>query len=83
MISSGFAGQAKYQAEMLNLSDIRVSFVRHPISDATPDELVNKAEETFQHAVEAIKTGDPLPAQDFVTEESATPKPQSAQECGS
>jgi len=81
MVSSGFASQAKYQADMLNLSDVRVSFVRHPISDASPEELVGKAEETFKHAVEAIKTDAPLPVQDFVQAASADPKQEPEAAC--
>lgn len=81
MVSSGFADQTKYQAEMLNLPDVRVSFVRHPISNATPAELVSKAEETFAHAIEAIKTGEPLPVQDFVKD--AVADPQAAEACSS
>jgi len=60
MVSSGFAGQAKYQAEMLNLSEVRVGFVRHPISDATPQEMVNKAEETWLAASTAITNNTAL-----------------------
>lgn len=60
MVSSAFAEQSQYQADMLNLADIRVSFVRHPISDATPDEMVRKAEESWAIATNAIQTSAPL-----------------------
>jgi len=60
MVSSAFAEQSQYQADMLNLSDIRVSFVRHPISDATSDEMVSKAEESWAIATQAIETSAPL-----------------------
>jgi len=67
MVSSGFSGQAKYQAEMLNLSDVRVSFVRHPISDATPQEMVSKAEESWSAASTAIASNDVPEAPAWVT----------------
>lgn len=56
MVSSAFAQQAQYQADMLNLSDIRVSYVRHPISDAAPAEMMSKAAESFEPAANAITT---------------------------
>jgi len=62
VVSSAFAAQAQYQAEMLNLSDIRVAYCRHPISDATSAEMVSKAEETFELASAAIKTDAPIAA---------------------
>jgi len=67
MVSSGFSGQAKYQAEMLNLSDVRVSFVRHPISDATPQEMVSKAEESWSAASSAIASNAVPEAPAWVT----------------
>jgi len=66
MVSSAFAEQCQYQADMLNLSDIRVSFVRHPISDATSDEMVGKAEESWAVAAKAIETSAPLTVPSWV-----------------
>jgi len=60
MVSGAFKSQAQYQADMLNLSDVRVTFLRHPISDAAPAELVGKAEESFGFVVKAIETEFPL-----------------------
>lgn len=83
MVSSAFAGQCEYQADMLNLSRIRVSFVRHPISDATSQDIVKKAEETYTHAVEAIKMEEGPAFQDWVhvqSKDAGEAEPQ--QECG-
>lgn len=66
MVSSGFAKQAQHQAEVLNLSDIRVSFVRHPVSDATPADMVSKANESFGTAAKAITTDGPVDVPDWV-----------------
>lgn len=65
VVSSGFAGQAKYQADMLNLSDVRVAFVRHPISDATPQEMASKAEESWGDVAMAIQSDEPLKVPDW------------------
>lgn len=69
MVSSAFAGQAQYQADMLNCADVRVSFARHPISDASREELVAKAEETFEFAVDAIKSEKPIAIPDWANKE--------------
>lgn len=61
MVSGAFKSQAQYQAALLNLTDVRVTFVRHPISDAAPAEIVGKAEESFGAVVKAIETDVPLP----------------------
>jgi len=53
--SSAFQQQAAYQAEMLNAADVKVSFVRHPISDATPEAMAQKAEESFEHIVAGLE----------------------------
>lgn len=57
VISSGFLGQAEYQAQMLGVSELPSVFVRHPISTATYQELRGKAEESYQVALESIRTG--------------------------
>lgn len=44
----------------MNLADVRVTFCRHPISDATRAEMVGKAEETFELASMAIKSDEPI-----------------------
>jgi len=60
LVSSAFVHQAQYQANMLNLPDVRVSFLRHPISDATSADLVNKTEECYDSVVQAISVDSPL-----------------------
>jgi len=62
LISGAFAAQAAYQADLLNLSDVRVSFVRHPISDAPHAAIVSKAEESYDAVVRAISTDAPAQA---------------------
>jgi len=51
---------------MLNLEDVRVTYCRHPISDATKAEMINKAEETFEFASQAITTNAPIATPDWV-----------------
>lgn len=69
-MSGAFAGQAQYQADILNMSEVRVSFVRHPISDATPAALAVKAEESYRTVVQAISTDEPVPAPAWLEEPS-------------
>jgi len=66
VVSSAFAGQAQYQAEMLKLKDVRVSFVRHPISDADPAVMASHAEEAFDSIVQAISEDAPLQTPSWV-----------------
>lgn len=66
MVSSAFANQAQYQAEMLRLPDVRLSFVRHPISDASPEALAGKAEESLGPALQAISQSDLVEEQAWV-----------------
>jgi len=51
---------------MLNLSDVRVCFVRHPISDATPTQMVKKAEESFEAVCRALESDAPVDVPDWV-----------------
>lgn len=60
LVSGAFSGQARYQAEMLNLPDVRVSYVRHPISTASAAELVQKTEESWSVAEDALKTNNAI-----------------------
>jgi len=62
VVSSAFAKQSHYQAEMLNLSEVRVSFVRHPISDASASAMEAKAKGCWQDVCQSIKTDLPLPS---------------------
>jgi len=58
--SGAFSNQAQYQADMLNLHDVRVAFVPHPISNAASTELVRRAEEAFTSVVQALGSDEPL-----------------------
>lgn len=68
LVSAAFSGQARYQAEMLNLPDVRVSYVRHPISNATAQEMVEKTEESWAAAEDALKTNHAITEATWVAE---------------
>ena len=52
--SEEFAEAASIQAEALGLPDAQRVFVRHPIQDATDDEMRAKADEVFEAIVAAL-----------------------------
>lgn len=54
VVSNEFKAQAAYQARMLGLDELRAEFVAHPISDASPEEMNNKAKGAFGNVVRAL-----------------------------
>lgn len=67
VVSSAFAAQAKYQAEMLGLPDVPVAFVRHPVSNATGAEMGSKAEESYSTVLALLQEGATVEAPDWAT----------------
>lgn len=47
---------ADVQATALGMKDAKVVFVRHPIQDATDDEMRGKADETLEAILDALTT---------------------------
>mmetsp|Transcript_55366 Transcript_55366/g.157329 ORF Transcript_55366/g.157329 Transcript_55366/m.157329 type:complete len:93 (+) Transcript_55366:154-432(+) len=69
VISSAFKPQAAYQARMLGLEQVRVEFVQHPISDATKEQMQQKAASAFGGVLRALTSSDTSALQQ-VTEEA-------------
>jgi len=63
VVTDAFTGQAQYQAEILSLQQPPVAYVRHPVSNASPGELIGKAEESFEVVASSLRQGpQPMPA---------------------
>jgi len=52
--SEEFESAATTQAEALGLPDAQRVFVKHPIQDATDDEMRAKADDVFEFIVKAL-----------------------------
>jgi len=72
VISSAFKPQAAYQADMLGLKQVRAEFVQHPISDASKEQMIQKATDTFAGVVKALTSNDASALQK-VTDLAAAP----------
>jgi len=55
---------------MLNLSEVRVAYVAHPISNASSLEMANKASQSYGSAVQAISSNTPIQMPDWVSNAS-------------
>lgn len=63
LLSDAFLVQARYQARSLGVESLASLLVQHPISDATPAEMVAKADAVFPDVVRALTSDDiPRPA---------------------
>mmetsp|Transcript_7081 Transcript_7081/g.8162 ORF Transcript_7081/g.8162 Transcript_7081/m.8162 type:complete len:100 (-) Transcript_7081:1005-1304(-) len=56
--SSAFVPQAKFQAISHGMKDMAIMFVKHPISNCTKNEIRQKADESFNKIVLALKTNE-------------------------
>lgn len=59
ILTTGFAPQAAYQAKSLGCEDAVSLFVKHPISDATPEEMISKADSVYENMVKGLKDVTP------------------------
>jgi hypothetical protein len=61
VITSGFLGQSEYQAEMLGVSKLPAAFVKHPVSYASAEEMVNKANDSYDTVLASLTKGHIAP----------------------
>ena len=54
MASEEFTDAADIQAKALGMNNAKAVFVRHPIQDATDDEMRGKADDTVKAVIEAL-----------------------------
>jgi hypothetical protein len=52
--SEEFTDAADIQAKALGMNNAKAVFVRHPIQDATDDEMRGKADDTVKAVIEAL-----------------------------
>jgi hypothetical protein len=52
--SEEFTDAAAVQAKALGMNSAKAVFVRHPIQDATDDEMRGKADDTIKAVIEAL-----------------------------
>jgi len=52
--SEEFTDAADVQAKALGMNNAKAVFVRHPIQDATDDEMRGKADDTIKAVIEAL-----------------------------
>mmetsp|Transcript_20300 Transcript_20300/g.24606 ORF Transcript_20300/g.24606 Transcript_20300/m.24606 type:complete len:101 (+) Transcript_20300:815-1117(+) len=56
--SSAFVPQARFQAISHGMEDMAIIFVQHPISNCTKQEIVNKADSSYEHIVKALYSNE-------------------------
>mmetsp|Transcript_64085 Transcript_64085/g.151614 ORF Transcript_64085/g.151614 Transcript_64085/m.151614 type:complete len:100 (+) Transcript_64085:1276-1575(+) len=81
VLSLGFVTQAKYQAEMLGLEQAVAVFVKHPISNATADEMVAKGRDVFPLVLRGLTSVDDLPAYPDIPADDKPLSADQAEEC--